>query len=144
MTNVAHTPMTPIEPAAPEFPRGLPADHNARIRRMRRLARFLDTAIRVPGTRVRFGADSIIGLIPGAGDLLGGALSAYIIIEAAQLGIPRHLLLRMLANLGIDMAVGAVPLLGDIFDVAFKANRRNLDLVERHFDRLALESSRHP
>lgn len=115
---------------------GLPepshSDQLRRIRRMRSVARILDTAFRIPGTKVQFGADSLVGLIPGIGDLASGAVSAYLIVEAAKLGVPRHVLLRMLANIGIDAAVGSVPLLGDVFDVAFKANRRNMALVERY------------
>ncbi len=110
-------------------------DQLRRIRRMRTVTRILDTAFRIPGTKVHFGADSIVGLIPGVGDLATGAVSAYLLVEAAKLGVPRHVLLRMLANIGIDAAVGAIPLLGDLFDVAFKANRRNLALVERHLRR---------
>lgn len=86
------------------------------------------------------GADSLVGLIPGLGDVMGGALSAYIIVEAARLGVPRHVLVRMVANLGVDMAVGSVPVLGDLFDVAFKANRRNMNLVERHLEKLDVDT----
>lgn len=102
------------------------------LERLRRLGYLLDNAIPVPGTRIRFGLDSIIGLVPGAGDLLGGALSLYIILEAARMGVPRPLLLRMGYNVAVDALVGTVPVLGDLFDVGFKANLRNLALVEQH------------
>jgi hypothetical protein len=105
----------------------------ARIERLRRLARFLDTAVGIPGTRIRFGADSVIGLAPGVGDALTGALALYIVYEARRLGLPRRKITRMLWNVGIDTAVGAIPVLGDLFDVAFKANRRNVDIIDRHF-----------
>lgn len=124
--------LNPVGLGAPRAGRALNAVDAARLRRMQRLARLLDTAVRLPGTQFRVGADGLIGLIPGIGDLAGGAFAAYIIVEAARLGLPRHVLLRMLANLGLDMAVGSVPLLGDIFDMAFKANRRNVNLVERY------------
>lgn len=105
------------------------------LERLRRLGNLLDNSIRVPGTNFRFGLDSIIGLVPGIGDLAGGALSLYIIVEAARLGVPRPLLLRMGYNVAVDALVGAVPVLGDLFDAGFKANLRNLALVQQHADR---------
>lgn len=104
----------------------------ARIRRLERLAGLLDDRFRIPGTRWRFGLDSLIGLIPGVGDAAGAAMSIYIIAEAARLGLPKPVILRMLANMGIDAVLGTVPLAGDIFDVAYKANRRNVSLALRH------------
>ena len=103
--------------------------------RLRRLGNLLDNSIRVPGTNFRFGLDTIIGLVPGVGDLAGGALSLYIIVEAARLGVPRPLLARMGYNVAVDALVGAVPILGDLFDAGFKANLRNLALVQQHADR---------
>jgi len=105
------------------------------LERLRRLGNLLDNSIRVPGTNFRFGLDSIIGLVPGIGDLAGGALSLYIIVEAARLGVPRPLLFRMGYNVAVDALVGAVPVLGDLFDAGFKANLRNLALVQQHADR---------
>ena len=102
---------------------------------VRALARLLDTAIRVPGTNVRLGLDPILGLIPGAGDLAGGVLSAYMLLLAARAGASKAVLLRMLGNLGADSLVGTVPLLGDLFDVGFKANARNARLLEEHLER---------
>ena len=104
----------------------------ARLKRVRALAKLLDNAFRVPGTNFRFGWDQIIGLVPGAGDVATGLMAAYIVAEAAKLGVPRRTLWRMVANVGIDMAGGAVPFAGDLFDFAFKANKKNLDLIERH------------
>lgn len=102
------------------------------VERVRALARLLDTAIRVPGTNIRFGLDAVLGLIPGLGDVSGAALSGYIVIAAARLGVPRAVLGQMLLNLGVDTVVGTIPLLGDLFDVGFKANVRNTALLERH------------
>lgn len=98
----------------------------------RALARLLDTIVRVPGTEIRLGLDPLLGLVPGVGDLLGGALSAYVLVLAARSGASTTVLVRMLGNLGLDALVGAVPLLGDLFDVGFKANARNVALLERH------------
>ena len=104
----------------------------ARLNRVRSLAKLLDNAFRIPGTNFRFGWDQIIGLVPGAGDVATGLLAAYIVVEGAKLGVPRRTLWRMIANVGIDMAGGTVPFAGDLFDFAFKANRKNLDLIEKH------------
>ncbi|HET9483871.1 MAG TPA: DUF4112 domain-containing protein [Xanthomonadales bacterium] len=97
---------------------------------VRKLARLLDAAVRIPGTNIRVGLDALLGLVPGIGDAIGGALSGYIVLAAARLGVPKSVIARMLMNLGIDTVVGAVPLLGDLFDVAFRANTRNVALIE--------------
>jgi hypothetical protein len=110
------------------------ANHAYRLERLRRLAVLLDTAVRLPGG-IRGGADSVIGLAPGIGDALSTGLAAYIVYEAHRLGLPTHKLWRMAANVVIDGLVGAVPILGDIFDVAFKANIRNLAIIEEHLGR---------
>ena len=99
---------------------------------IRTLARMLDSAVRVPGTGIRFGAESIFGLIPVVGDIAGAALSGYIVLTSARLGAPAPTVLRMLANIGIDTVVGAVPVLGDLFDVGWRANMRNVELLEGH------------
>jgi hypothetical protein len=96
------------------------------------LARTLDSAVRIPGTNVRVGLDAVIGLVPGVGDLAGAAIAAYIVLAAARRGAPPALLARMLLNVAVDTAVGAVPVLGDAFDVAWRANSRNVALLERH------------
>ena len=106
-----------------------------RVERLRRLAVLLDDSIPIPGTGYRIGVESILGLIPGAGDLAGGAFSLYILLQAARMGVPRPLLVRMGTNLVVDVVVGAVPVLGDLFDAGFKANLRNLALLERHVNR---------
>lgn len=104
----------------------------SRARRVRAVARLLDNAIAIPGTRWRFGFDAIVGVIPVVGDMVGGALSAYIILEAARAEAPRLTLVKMLMNVGIDTLVGSVPAFGDVFDAAWKANVKNVALLERH------------
>lgn len=111
----------------------LPIEHLTRIRRMRGLARLMDTALRLPGTRMSLGADSVLGLIPGIGDFAGAAVSLFIVNEARRLGVPNDKLAKMLVNVGVDTVAGSVPLFGDVFDVYFKSNRRNLALVLDHF-----------
>lgn len=91
---------------------------------------MLDQLFRVPGTKLRFGLDSILGLFPGAGDLATAIMGGYGLIVAAQLGAPASIQLRMLLNLVIDAGVGAIPIAGDLFDFAFKAHVRNLRLLE--------------
>ena len=106
-----------------------------RLERLRKVGWVLDSSFRIPGTRIRFGIDAIIGLVPGLGDLIAGALSLYIIAESARLGVPRSLLARMGWNVAVDTFVGEIPILGDLFDVAWKANMRNLALLEKHLQR---------
>jgi Domain of unknown function (DUF4112) len=93
---------------------------------------LLDSAFVVPGTGIRFGLDAIVGLVPGVGDVLMSLVSLYIVHEARQLGAPAHLLVRMVANIAIDGIVGSAPLAGDIFDVMWRANRRNMALLNGH------------
>jgi hypothetical protein len=102
------------------------------VQRLERLARLLDSEFRVPGTRFRFGLDGLVGFIPGIGDAAGLAISSYIVVEAWRLGAPSPILLRMIANLVVDGAVGAVPIAGDLFDIAWKANKRNMNLLLGH------------
>ena len=104
----------------------------ARLVRLRRLAWLIDGAFKMPGTRFRFGLNSVIGLLPVGGDAVLGAISLYIIYEAARLGVPRHKLARMAANVGIEVLGGSVPILGDLFDMALKANLRNLAIIEEY------------
>ncbi len=99
------------------------------LNRLKRLSRFMDGGWGIPGTKVRFGADSVLGLVPGAGDLAGMLISLYVVVKAHEMGAPNQLLLRMLANVAIDTGLGSVPVLGDIFDVFFKSNIRNVDLL---------------
>lgn len=130
MTTPRHT--APGRPTAVPAPAG--PDAAARVDR---LARLLDRAVGIPGTGIRFGLDSILGLIPGVGDVATGAISIYIILEAARMGVPRPTLLRMLGNVAVDTVGGSVPLVGDIFDVAWKSNSRNVELLQSHLGRPA-------
>ncbi len=109
------------------------AEHPER-RRLRRLAWLLDAQFRVPGTHVRFGVDALVGLVPGIGDVAGALVSGYIMLEALRMGASPSVLLRMGGNVALEVLVGTFPVLGDLFDVAFKANMRNVGLLERHLD----------
>lgn len=104
---------------------------------LRDLARVLDEAIRIPGTNIRIGLDAILGLIPGGGDVAGGLFSAIIMLQAARMGAPAAVLARMLGNVVIDTAIGSIPLLGDLFDFAWRANSKNVRLLESWRDRPA-------
>jgi hypothetical protein len=112
-------------------------DADPRLVRMRRLAWLLDRSI--PIGPYRIGLDPLIGLIPGAGDVVGAGLSMWILVDAARIGIPVPVLLRMVGNILLELLVGAFPVVGDVFDFAWRANVRNLRLVDRHFDPLRAE-----
>jgi len=112
-----------------------PADASARLARLRWLARLMDAQFGLPGTKFRFGVDGLVGLAPVAGDLLTGLVSLYVVWEARSLGAPPALLARMLANVAVDVAGGALPVVGDLFDAAFKANIRNVALLEGWIER---------
>ena len=116
----------------PAFDFTRPRSRAERIARLDALASLLDPAFIVPGTNIRFGVDALIGLVPGIGDVVTTLMSLYIVQEARALGAPRHLIARMLVNVALDGVVGAVPLLGDAFDVMWRANRRNMALLQRH------------
>lgn len=103
-----------------------------RVARVRSVARVLDAAVRIPGTDIRFGLDSILGLVPALGDVSGAVLSGYIIIASARLGVPPSVVVRMILNVAVDTGLGAVPVIGDVFDVAWRANIRNAELLEKH------------
>ena len=109
-----------------------PLSRAERIARLDALATLLDTAFVVPGTQIRFGVDVLIGLIPGIGDAITSLISLYVVREARELGASPLVIARMLGNVAIDGIVGAVPLLGDVFDVAWRANRRNIKLLREH------------
>ncbi len=104
----------------------------ARLKRLKTLAWAVDGLFRLPGTRFRFGLNSVIGLTPAAGDVMLAGISLYIVNEARKLGLPKDKIARMLANIGVEAAAGAVPLIGNLFDMGFKANLRNIAIIEEH------------
>lgn len=111
----------------------------ATLRKIRRLARLLDTAIGIPGTKFRIGLDPILGLIPGGGDLITAAFSLYILFLATRFGLPGEKINKMLWNIGLEAVVGMVPLFGDIFDAYYKSNIRNLEILEDHLQEVEPE-----
>ena len=126
-----------VQPQAPLF-EALKAAGPSRadaVARLEGLSRLLDSAIQIPGTKQRVGIDALLGLIPGIGDLVSTALSSYLIWEARNLGLPRWKIARMIANVAADTAVGAIPFAGDVFDVFFRANRRNMKILRDHLER---------
>jgi hypothetical protein len=108
---------------------------DSRLDDVRVLARVLDSAVRLPGTNMRVGLDAVLGLVPIVGDVAGGVFASYVLVQAARLGAPPSVLMRMLVNVGVDGLVGTVPLLGDVFDVGWKSSTRNVALLERHLER---------
>ena len=117
----------------PSGTRRAPLDADTLAAREREIAAFgrcLDSSIRLPGG-FRIGWDGIIGLVPGIGDVIGLGLSSYLVWRAAELGLPRATLARMLGNVALETVIGAVPIVGDAFDFAFKANNRNVRLLQR-------------
>src|SRR6058998_2237842 len=108
-------------------------------RRLRRIAKLMDSEFRVPVIGLRVGADAILGLVPGIGDALSGLIGAYLIYEAQRLGIPRSALVRMIANVAFDTAIGAIPVAGDIWDFFFRSNDRNMQILARHIGGLPID-----
>ncbi len=114
----------PTRPVSAQLPR---------YTRLERLSVLLDSSIRVPFTNFRFGLDALLGLVPGLGDVVGLLLAVYIVFEAGlKFKVPRATLLRMAFNVAIDALSGTVPVIGDVFDAAYKANRRNVELLREH------------
>src|ERR1700748_3833248 len=109
--------------------------HEQRLARFEALAKLLDIAFMLPGTKIRYGGDGVIRLIPVVGDLLATAFSLWLVREARALGAPWHVTARMLGNVAVQGVVGAVPVAGDAFDVLFRANMRNARLLRRWLDR---------
>ena len=108
------------------------------VERLDRLATLLDSALVIPGTNIRFGADALVGLVPGIGDAITTVLSAYIVYEAHRLGAPAHLIARMVANVAFDSVITAVPVAGNVADVFFRANRRNMRILREWLEREGL------
>lgn len=121
----------PAAPTAAPSAGRAPLDARAEIERLDRLADLLDSRFRVPVVGWRFGLDAVVGLIPGVGDVAALGPAAYLVYRAHRLGADRRTVGRMALNAGVDFAVGGIPLVGDVFDAAFKANRRNIELLKR-------------
>ncbi|MBW4461383.1 MAG: DUF4112 domain-containing protein [Nodosilinea sp. WJT8-NPBG4] len=102
------------------------------LNRIRRISRLMDTAFKIPVLGIKVGWDPVLGLIPGLGDLIATAVSAYVIVLAARFRLPRGILAQMVLNIGLEAVVGTVPLVGDLFDAFYKSNVRNLKLLEAH------------
>jgi Domain of unknown function (DUF4112) len=102
------------------------------IARITMVAKLMDSAFLIPGLNRRVGLDAVLGLVPGVGDALSAAIASYIIWEARQLGLPRWKIARMIGNVAVDTAIGAIPFAGDVFDVVFKSNQRNLRIIHEH------------
>ena len=132
----ARTISTIIEPARSRSGHTA-ASRRAALERLEWLANIMDTAIVLPGN-IRVGADAVIGLLPGIGDAITTGLSLWIVKEAHALGAPKHVLTRMAGNVAVDAITGVVPVLGDAFDVIWRANRRNVRLLREHFEREGL------
>ena len=113
-----------------------PLSRAERIARLDKLATMLDVAFRIPFTKFRFGVDGLIGLAPGLGDVVTTGLSLWIVHEAYRLGVPKAVLMRMLGNVAVDGLIGAVPVAGDVFDVLWRANRRNVRILREHFEQV--------
>lgn len=122
----------------------LDRQRRAALERLEKFATWLDAEWRIPFTRIRFGVDPLISLVPVAGDAVAGLMSAYLVHQAARHGAPRHLILRMMMNVGIDFAFGSVPIVGTIFDVAFKASKRNARLLREYLQESEARRSSRP
>jgi hypothetical protein len=115
-----------------------PGGSEESVARLEALGRLMDGAFVLPGTNIRLGLDAIIGLVPVAGDVISGLVSSYLIWEARQLGASRWLIARMMGNTLLDTTIGAIPLVGDAFDLLFRANMKNMALLRRHMEKRGL------
>ena len=113
----------------------LGSDAGAVRQRIEAMEKLLERSLTIPGTKIPIGLDALAGLIPVAGDLITAAMGAWIVWEGRNLGMPKWQLWRMAANVGFDTAIGAVPLVGDVFDFAFRSNSKNLRMIKRHLDK---------
>lgn len=109
------------------------------LKRLRRIARLMDARFGIPFTRFRIGLDGILGLIPGFGDVLTAAVATYIVVKAREMGVSKETQARMLINVAADFAIGFIPMVGDVADFFFKANNRNIELLERELERETIE-----
>lgn len=123
-----------LDQIAAQMP-GLGRDPQAVRQRVEALELLLERSFVIPGTKILFGLDSVIGLVPVFGDLVTAAMGAYMVWEARNLGMSKWALTRMAANVGIDTVLGAVPLLGDVFDLIWRSNSKNLRIIKKHLDK---------
>jgi len=123
-----------VEEVEAELEEAIVGGTESALKRIDAVGTLLDDAFRVPGTDIRFGLDPIVGVLPIAGDWATAVVGGYIVAEAVNLGVPKHVVGRMLFNIGLDATIGMLPILGTLFDTAWKANRRNVELVEKHVD----------
>ncbi len=114
---------------------GISNDPVAVRARVEALERILERAFVFPGTKIPFGLDSVIGLVPVLGDVVTACISAYMVWEARNLGMSKWQLIRMTANVGIDTAIGAIPFVGDAFDLVWRSNSKNLRIIKKHLDK---------
>ena len=125
-----------VRPARMDFEMPLLGSDAAAVRqRVEAMEKLLERSLTIPGTKIPIGLDALAGLIPVAGDLITAAMGAWIVWEGRNLGMPKWQLWRMAANVGFDTAIGAVPLVGDVFDFAFRSNSKNLRIIKRHLDK---------
>lgn len=103
--------------------------------RLRQLSKNLDESFTIPGTRIKFGMDALLGLVPGGGDLVSGIFSLYMLRAAMKMNLPKRAIFSMLANIILDTTVGVIPVAGDIFDVFWKSNKRNMNIIDKHIAR---------
>ena len=114
---------------------GMGSDPQAVRMRVEALEKILERAFVIPGTKIPFGLDSVIGLVPVLGDLVTAAMGAYMVWEARNLGMSKWQLIRMTANVGVDTAIGAIPFVGDAFDLVWRSNSKNLRIIKKHLDK---------
>jgi hypothetical protein len=112
--------------------------------RLVQMTRLFDEAWEIPGTNYRIGIDALVGIIPGIGDIATALLGRWMLQEAKRLGVPKHQRARIVAYYLVDLAVGAIPLVGDVFDATYKANKKSLAVIEKHLERRARATRRHP
>ena len=120
---------SPLQNSSPNTPS---PSHVASLRRLRRVSHLLDNAIPIPGTKYRIGLDPILGLIPGGGDFISSIFAGYVVFKSAQMGVPQETLVKMAANIVFDTVAGTVPVAGDLLDVTWKANVKNIELLDAH------------
>jgi hypothetical protein len=114
---------------------GMGSDPHSVRARVEAMEKLLERAFHIPGTKIPFGLDTVVGLVPVLGDVVTAAMGAYIVWEARNLGMSKWQLIRMAANVGVDTAIGAVPLVGDVFDLVWRSNSKNLRIIKRHLDK---------